>query len=60
MSTHTRLPDDAWANERLAAELERMLAGPIAEPGLRERIRTQYINLKDLENGNGPENHSCI
>lgn len=59
MNTHTRLPDDAWAKP-LAAELERMLAGPIAEPGLRERIRTQYINLKDLENGNGPENHSCI
>jgi len=27
-----------------------MLAGPIAEPGLRERIRTEYITLKDLEN----------
>jgi len=28
------------------AELERLLAGPIADPGLRARIRDEYIRLK--------------
>lgn len=32
------------------AELERMLAGPIPERGLRERIRTEYLNITELEN----------
>lgn len=32
------------------AELERMLANPIAEPGLRDRIRTEYLTLTQLEN----------
>lgn len=42
--------DEARTSGSLLIELERMLAGPIAEPGLRDRIRTQYINLRDLEN----------
>lgn len=29
------------------AELEKLLAGPIAEPALRERIRNEYIRLEE-------------
>src|SRR5690606_16440029 len=49
-------------NERRGhiAALEKLLAGPIAEHGLRERIRTEYITLKDLENDNGPQNHASF
>ncbi len=43
------------ASPRLAAEahlkeLERLLSGPISEPGLRDRIRREYITLTELEN----------
>lgn len=34
-------------------ELENMLAGPIAEQGLRHRIREEYIRIKELETTNG-------
>lgn len=34
-------------------ELENMLAGPIAEQGLRHRIREEYIRIKELETTDG-------
>jgi len=33
--------------------LEELLAGPIAEQGLRARIREEYIRIKELETVNG-------